>query len=623
MSVNKIRTTHVGSLPRTPELLEANIKRANGELGDEQFSEILRAAVDEVVKRQVDMGIDIVNEGSALAVRLGHREAGVAHLVMAAMDMDGAKAWLRARNLAYYDVRHEMLEHLDGMEAGDPGVAFALSDLSLKALQAAIAGDPDAGAAQFIAAVWNLPDDGSRDWQAVHRLKSMRRRGGVAAGQPSALGKWCVEMVGEAARGSYDPVVGREDVIERAEQILSRRKKNNPILLGEAGVGKTSIVEAIATRIADGETMASLRGCRIHSLDVVGLVSGTRDRGDLEARIKSLMDSLASDSEAILFVDEIHRFNRAQQDGFLPVVEEGVVTLVGATTENPSFELNAALLSRCQVLVLKRLDEAALSQMLARAEALEGKALALNEEARTTLIAMADGDGRYLLNLAEEVFALEPKAPLTPAELAGVLHKRAPVYDKDRDEHYNLISALHKSVRGSDPDAALYWLARMLAAGEDPLFLARRLVRMANEDIGLADPTAIHAALAAKDTYDFLGSPEGELALAQAVVHLACAPKSNAVYTAFKGAQRLARETGSLMPPAHILNAPTRLMEAQGYGKGYEYDHDAPGGVSGQDYFPDEMADRPRLYQPKGEGREGPILERLERWRALRGKRRG
>lgn len=282
--------------------------------------------------------IDIVNEGSALAVRLGHREAGVAHLVMAAMDMDGAKAWLRARNLAYYDVRHEMLEHLDGMEAGDPGVAFALSDLSLKALQAAIAGDPDAGAAQFIAAVWNLPDDGSRDWQAVHRLKSMRRRGGVAAGQPSALGKWCVEMVGEAARGSYDPVVGREDVIERAEQILSRRKKNNPILLGEAGVGKTSIVEAIATRIADGETMASLRGCRIHSLDVVGLVSGTRDRGDLEARIKSLMDSLASDSEAILFVDEIHVLSGGVSGAadvanlIKPALSSGRIRCIGATT---------------------------------------------------------------------------------------------------------------------------------------------------------------------------------------------------------------------------------------------------------------------------------------------------
>jgi len=269
-------------------------------------------------------------------------------------------------------------------------------------------------------------------------------------------------------------------------------------------------------------------------------------------------------------------------------------------------------------MVLRRLDEAAMEQLLTRAEAESGHALPLSPEARAALIAMADGDGRYLLNLAEEALLLEPEAPLEPGDLASLLQRRAPVYDKDREEHYNLISALHKSVRGSDPDAALYWLARMLASGEDPLYLARRIVRMANEDIGLADPTAVHAALAAKDVYDFLGSPEGELALAQAVVHLASAPKSNAVYKAWKAAQKAARETGSLMPPKHILNAPTRLMKAEGYGAGYAYDHDVEGGVSGQDYWPDGMAERPVFYEPKAVGREAAVKERLERWRALR-----
>jgi putative ATPase len=273
--------------------------------------------------------------------------------------------------------------------------------------------------------------------------------------------------------------------------------------------------------------------------------------------------------------------------------------------------------------VLKRLDAEALEKLLARAEGLEGRDLPLTPDAREGLVAMADGDGRYMLNLAEEVLNLEPDAPLALADLAGVLQRRAPAYDKDRDEHYNLISALHKSVRGSDPDAALYWLARILNAGEDPLYLARRIVRMANEDIGLADPGAVHAALAAKDVYDFLGSPEGDLALAQAVIHLACAPKSNAVYKAWKGALRSAKATGSLSPPKHILNAPTKLMKGEGYGKGYEYDHDAEGGVSGQDYFPDEMAERPVFYEPKDGGREAQLKERLDRWRALRETRRG
>jgi putative ATPase len=275
------------------------------------------------------------------------------------------------------------------------------------------------------------------------------------------------------------------------------------------------------------------------------------------------------------------------------------------------------------VLVLKRLDEAALEKLIARAEAEMGRELPATAQTRETVIAMADGDGRYLLNLVEELFSLDRSAPVEAEELAELLNKRAPVYDKSREEHYNLVSALHKAVRGSDPDAALYWLARMLAGGEDPLFIARRMVRMASEDIGLADTTALHAALGAKQAYEFLGSPEGELALAQAIVHLACAPKSNAIYKAFKSASRSARETGSLMPPKHILNAPTRLMKEEGYGSGYEYDHDAAGVVSGQDYFPDEMTERPVFYEPKQVGREAAVKERLDAWRAVRRRRRG
>ena len=322
----------------------------------------------------------------------------------------------------------------------------------------------------------------------------------------------------------------------------------------------------------------------------------------------------------LLFVDEIHRFNRAQQDGFLPFVEAGVVTLVGATTENPSFELNGALLSRCQVYVLKRLDDAALEALLHRAEVHEGRALPVTRPAREALKAMADGDGRYVLTLAESLFAAPPAEPLDPAGLAQVLQRRSPAYDKDREEHYNLISALHKSIRGSDPDAALYWLARMLEGGEEPLFIARRLVRAAMEDVGEADPLSLLIANAAKDAFDFLGSPEGEIGLAQAVVHLAAAPKSNAVYKALGDARRAARETGSLMPPAHIRNAPTKLMRRLGYGQGYAYDHDAPDGFSGQDYFPDGM-ERRQFYAPRGEGAEAKIKARLDAWAELRRER--
>lgn len=330
----------------------------------------------------------------------------------------------------------------------------------------------------------------------------------------------------------------------------------------------------------------------------------------------------AAGQGTLLFVDEIHRFNRAQQDGFLPYVEDGTVVLVGATTENPSFELNPPLLSRCQVFVLRRLDDAALDRMLARAEAAAGRALPLTDEARAALKAMADGDGRFLLNLCEELFALEAPEPLDAAALAATVQRRAPLYDKGQESHYNLISALHKSLRGSDADAALYWLARMLAGGEDPRYIARRLVRFAVEDIGLADPQALPQAIAAWDAYERLGSPEGELAIAQAVIYLGTAPKSNAAYTALKESMRAAKETGSLMPPLHIVNAPTRLMKDLGYGKGYAYDHDTPEGFSGQDYFPDEM-DRRTFYRPAGRGFEREIRRRLEHWAKLRDRRDG
>jgi putative ATPase len=407
--------------------------------------------------------------------------------------------------------------------------------------------------------------------------------------RPTSLG----EVVGQ------EHLTGPEGAIGR---MVAAGRLASMILWGPPGTGKTTIARLLADAV----------GMRFVAISAV--FSGVADLKKVFAEART---AARAGQQTLLFVDEIHRFNRAQQDGFLPYVEDGTVTLVGATTENPSFELNAALLSRCQVLILRRLDHAALEEIVRRAELLEERSLPVTAEARDALIASADGDGRFLLNQVETLFSIDIPEPLGPAELSELLHRRVPVYDKDREGHYNLISALHKTIRGSDPQAALYYLARMLVAGEEPLYVLRRLTRAAVEDIGMADPNALLQCLAAKEMYDFLGSPEGEIGIAQACLYLATAPKSNATYMAQKAAWRSAKETGSLMPPMHILNAPTKMMKTIGYGKGYAYDHDADEGFSGQDYWPEEM-DPQALYEPTDRGFEAKVRERLAYWEERR-----
>ena len=402
------------------------------------------------------------------------------------------------------------------------------------------------------------------------------------------------EVVGQ------DHLLGPDGALTR---MLETRSFGSLIFWGPPGTGKTTVARLLADATA------------LHFEQISAVFSGV---ADLKKVFEAARARRETGQGTLLFVDEVHRFNRAQQDSFLPVMEDGTVVLVGATTENPSFELNAALLSRARVLVFKPLDAAAIGQLLARAEEIENRKLPLDDEARGSLIRMADGDGRASLTLAEEVWRAARKGEVfDAAQLQEIVQRRAPIYDKSQDGHYNLISALHKSVRGSDPDAALYYLCRMLDAGEDPLYVARRVVRMAIEDIGLADPQALAICNAAKDAYDYLGSPEGELAFAQACVYLATAPKSNAVYMAYGNAMRVAKEGGSLLPPKHILNAPTRLMKEESYGAGYEYDHDAPEAFSGQDYFPEALGRR-KFYDPAERGFEREIRKRLDYWAKLR-----
>ena len=393
-------------------------------------------------------------------------------------------------------------------------------------------------------------------------------------------------------------VVGQDHLLGEGgslARMVASGRISSLILWGPPGTGKTTIARLLANH-AD-----------LAFEQISAIFSGV---ADLKKVFEAAKMRRMSGRGTLLFVDEIHRFNRSQQDGFLPYVEDGTITLIGATTENPSFEINSALLSRMQVLVLNRHDDSMLEELISRAEDEVGKQLPVDEQARESLKAMADGDGRFLLNCVETVFDLAGDDILSTEDIGKLLQKRAPSYDKDRDGHYNLISAFHKSMRGSDVDGALYWMARMLTAGEDPLYIIRRLVRIASEDIGMADPEAIHQALAAKDAYEFLGSPEGEGQIAQAVIYLASAPKSNAAYLAEKASKAAAKQTGSLMPPAHILNAPTKMMAEMGYGAGYIYDHDVEGAVSGQDFFPEDM-ERQNFYNPVERGFERDIQKRM------------
>ncbi|MBL6779141.1 MAG: replication-associated recombination protein A [Rhodobacteraceae bacterium] len=409
---------------------------------------------------------------------------------------------------------------------------------------------------------------------------------------------------------TIDDVIGQDQILSPDAPLgamLAGGRLSSVIFWGPPGVGKTTLARLLADHT------------RLHFEQISAIFSGV---ADLKKVFEAAKIRASNGRRTLLFVDEIHRFNKAQQDGFLPHMEDGTILLVGATTENPSFELNAALLSRAQVMVLTRLSDDDLQNLLRRAEAELGATLNLNKEGRTTLIAMADGDGRALLNLIEQVAAWDVKSPLGTQELMTRLTRRASIYDKSGEAHYNLISALHKSVRGSDPDAALYWFSRMLEGGEDPRYLARRILRMAVEDIGLADPQAQNHCLTAWQTYERLGSPEGELALAGAVVYLALAPKSNASYVAYKAARQAANKTGSLPPPKHILNAPTEMMKDQGYGQGYDYDHDAEDGFSGQDYFPDNVT-RESYYHPVERGFERDLLKRIQYFNTLRIKRKG